>query len=189
MAEIKNKLYKVSIFLLVVFVVYGLFIISYGHFCRYSTADVGVVLGNTVHRDGTLSRRLKARLDKSIELYHNNVFSRIIVSGGLGKEGYKEADVMRGYLLSKGIDDTSIIVDNDGNNTFMTAQFTAKYMAKNNFRSVVAVSQYYHLFRTWLILKKNGIETVQCASPVFYEIRDIICVPREMLAIIKYLAY
>ncbi len=30
-----------------------------------------VVFGNTVHEDGTISNRLKSRLDKALELYQN----------------------------------------------------------------------------------------------------------------------
>lgn len=183
----KKLLSKISLICLVTFTLYGSFIVGYGHLCKYSKADVCVVLGNTVNKDGTLSNRLKARLDKSVELHNKNISRRIIVSGGLGKEGFQEAEIMRLYLLSKGIDDKNIIVDNNGNNTFMTAKFTADYMSNNNCSSVLAVSQYYHLFRIRLILKKFGVKNIQCASPGFYEIRDLLCVPREMIAIIKYL--
>jgi vancomycin permeability regulator SanA len=182
-------LFKLSIVCFIVFTIFGLIIIGFGHFCNCSKADVCVVLGNTVNKDGSLSKRLKARLDRSVELYNTNFCRKLIVSGGLGKEGFKEAEIMRLYLLTKGISDTNIIVDNNGKNTFMTAMYTVNYMKKNNCKSVIAVSQYYHLFRTRLILKKLGIRNVQCASPRFYEFRDLISVPREMLAILKYLAY
>jgi vancomycin permeability regulator SanA len=89
-----------------------------------------VVLGNTVNKDGTLSNRLKARLDKFVELYNKNFCPKISVSGGLGKEGFKGAEIMRLYLLANAIDDKNIIVDNNGNNTFLTAKFTADYMLK-----------------------------------------------------------
>jgi vancomycin permeability regulator SanA len=46
-------------------------------------ADVAVVLGNTVNPDGKPSRRLQARLDKTIELYRVGLFQNTIVSGGV----------------------------------------------------------------------------------------------------------
>jgi vancomycin permeability regulator SanA len=185
----KKLLLKRSIICFVIFTLYGLFIVAYGHLCKKSKADVCVVLGNTVNKDGTLSYRLKARLDKSIGLYNKNFYCRIIVSGGLGKEGFKEAEIMRLYLLENGIGDKNIIVDNNGNNTFLTAKFTADYISKNNYSSVLAISQYYHLFRIQLAFKKLGVKNIRCASPKFYEIRDLLCVPREMVAIVKYLLF
>ncbi len=183
----KKLLLKISLICFVIFTLYGVFIVFYGHLCKYSKADICVVLGNTVNKDGTLSNRLKARLDKSVEIYTANICRKIIVSGGLGKEGFQEAEVMRLYLLSKGVNDSEIVVDNGGNNTFLTAKFTTNYMFANNYRSVLAVSQYYHLFRIQFALKKLGVKNVQCAAPGFYEIRDLLCVPREMVAILKYL--
>lgn len=50
----------------------------------------GVVFGNTVNSDGTLSPRLQARLDKAISLYFNHQIEKIFVSGGIGKEQQKE---------------------------------------------------------------------------------------------------
>jgi vancomycin permeability regulator SanA len=185
----KKILFKISLICLVPFTLYGTFIVAYGHLCKYSKADVCVVLGNTVNKDGTLSKRLKARLDKSVELHNKNAFRKIIVSGGLGKEGFQEAEVMRLYLLSRGVNDSEIVVDNSGNNTYLTAKFTASYMSAHNCTSVLAVSQYYHLFRIQVAFKKLGVKNVQCASPKFYEIRDVLCVPREMVAIVKYLVF
>ncbi|KMQ49571.1 hypothetical protein CHISP_3529 [Chitinispirillum alkaliphilum] len=172
---------------LCLFVLYGLLIIGFGHVTKYSIADLCVVLGSKVNEDGTLSDRLKARLDKSIDLYNKAYFNKIIVSGGLGREGFEEAEVMRLYLLKNGVEEGNIIVDNNGNNTFMTAKFTAEYMSDKNYETVLVVSQYFHLFRTQLILKKLGVKNVKCASPAFYESVDFFSVVREMAAILKYL--
>lgn len=62
-------------------------------------SDLRVVLGNTVNKDGSLSTRLQKRLDKAIELYNNSVIPLILVSGGLGKEGFYEGDKWPSILL------------------------------------------------------------------------------------------
>jgi len=46
---------------------------------------------------GEPSPRLQSRLDKAFDLYSKNYFQQIIVSGGLGKEGFEEALVMTEY--------------------------------------------------------------------------------------------
>jgi vancomycin permeability regulator SanA len=177
---------KIAILGLLLLVVYSFFIIGFGLFSRPSKADVCVVLGNKIAENGTPSDRLRARLDKAVELYTKKYFNKIIVSGGYGKEGFKEAEVMRLYLLEHGVSDHCIIVDNNGNNTALTAQFTVDYMTRNNYKSVVVVSQYFHLLRTRLMLNKLGAKNVTCAGPLFFELRDVYSIPREMIGILKY---
>src|ERR1044071_5996210 len=75
------------------------------------TADVAVVLGNTVETDGRPSARLRARLDKAVELYRGGLFRHVIVSGGVGVEGFNEAEVMKSYLISQGVPEGSIVAD------------------------------------------------------------------------------
>jgi vancomycin permeability regulator SanA len=178
---------KVFLVLTVVILLFATYIISYGHINRVSKVDVCVVLGSKVNKDGSVSKCLKARLDKSIELYRQNFFDKVIVSGGLGKEGYKEAEIMSMYLVKSGIDQQNIIIDNDGVNTFKTAEFTSNYIKYNGYSSVMIVSQYFHILRTKMIFDKLGIKNIYKASPRYYQFRDLYSIPREMVAIVKYL--
>src|SRR5215213_1653173 len=58
-------------------------------------ADVAIVPGNTVEKDGRPSARLGARLDQTVALYRQGLFPDVIVSGGVGSEGFDEAEVMK----------------------------------------------------------------------------------------------
>ena len=80
-------------------------------------ADIALVLGSKVEPDGTPSPRLRARLDKTIELYRADYFPTVIASGGVGKEGFDEAVVMRDYLVFHGIPADRVIVDSGGTTT------------------------------------------------------------------------
>ncbi|KXH78693.1 YdcF family protein [Chryseobacterium kwangjuense] len=62
------------------FVIHSVYIIADGLRDQKRAADLAVVFGNTVNKDGTLSPRLKARLDKSIELYRNHKAKKIMVA-------------------------------------------------------------------------------------------------------------
>jgi vancomycin permeability regulator SanA len=79
---------------------------------NHRRADCILVLGNTVHADGTISDRLKGRLDKALELYRKDLAAKIVVSGARGQEGHEEALVMKNYLAQNGVSDSVIIVDN-----------------------------------------------------------------------------
>lgn len=65
-----------------IFLISALLIVVDGLSDELHIADVAIVLGNTVQPDGLPSPRLQARLDKTIELYRQKMFSQIIVSGG-----------------------------------------------------------------------------------------------------------
>ena len=149
--------------------------------------DAAVVLGNKVEIDGTPSARLQGRLDKAIELYEKGYFDYIIVSGGFGKEGFSEAIVMKEYLIEKGIPSDSILVDEVGNDSYMTAKNTKKIMKQMDFHTVTVISQFYHITRTKLAFHKVGLDDVYTAHSTSYEVRDIYSLLREFPAYYKYL--
>ena len=141
-----------------------------------------VVLGSKVNEDGTLSNRLKARLDRTIELGRDKIY---FVSGGYGKEGYYEGTKMKEYLVSKGVNDTNIVVDNQGINTRATAiNFRKKFPEID---SVILVSQYFHITRCKLAFKQIGIHNTVGLSPSYYEWRDLYALFREFFGFYAYL--
>lgn len=150
-------------------------------------SDAAVVLGNKVELDGKPSKRLIGRLNKAVELYNKNYFKYIIVSGGIGKEGYDEAEVMKNYLVEQGVYEDKIFVDNEGYNSFMTAQNTKVIMNEMNFEKVTIITQFYHISRTKLAFKKVGIKDVYSAHADYFELRDVYSLTREFFAFYKYL--
>ena len=163
------------------------FLITDGHLDNYKESDVGVVLGNKVNSDGTLSPRLEGRLTKAYELYKNRVIGKIIVSGGIGVEGMDEALTMKKYLNKRGVPENRIIADRNGVNTYNTAKNVKKYMNANNWKSVVIITSYHHISRTKLAFHRFGIKNVTCAHADYYELRDIVTVFRELAACFYYL--
>ncbi|RTQ47757.1 YdcF family protein [Hymenobacter gummosus] len=145
-------------------------------------ADCLLVLGNTVNADGSLSDRLRARLDKALALYRGGLAPKIVVSGGLGKEGHYEGLAMGQYLVEQGVPRTSIIVDNLGNSTRATASNFAAIAARCQFRSVVVVSQFYHLSRCRYLLQQAGTFQISTAHADYYELRDVYSLLREFPA-------
>ena len=145
-------------------------------------ADIAVILGNKVNEDGTLSERLTQRLACGLALYRSGRVGRLLVSGGLGKEGFYEGDKMRDYLRAHGVPDAAIIVDNAGNTTQQTVRNTARLRRVLHFRSVLVVSQFYHLSRTKLLFRQAGFTEVSGASPVYFELRDGYSLLREFAA-------
>lgn len=149
-------------------------------------ADVAVVLGNQVYRSGKLSPRLAGRVDRAVKLYKEGWCKKIIVSGGTGKNGVNEAEAMRKYVLGKGVPTQDIVVDPNGVNTRATAVFTAGYLRSNNMVSAIAVSQFYHLPRTRLAFKAEGVPLIGTAHADYFESRDFFSLAREVPAYFFY---
>lgn len=168
------------------FTLHTLSIIIDGLTDELGPADVAVILGNKVEPDGQPSARLKSRLDCAISLYYQGYFPRIIVSGGVGKEGFDEAIVMRDYLMRKGIHQKNILVDSQGKTTFHTAQNSVALMKQRGYRTIMVISQYYHISRTKLAFRKMEIKQIYSAHARFFEWRDLYSIPREVVGYYKY---
>ena len=149
-------------------------------------ADAALVLGNTVEPDGSPSPRLQARLDRTLELYRAGYFPMVIVSGGIGKEGYDEAAVMKKYLSARGIPEGVIIADNQGTTTYASAQTALRILRGEKLASVMVISQYFHIPRARIALKKSGISPVYSAHAHYFEARDIYSTVREVFGCIEY---
>ena len=150
-------------------------------------ADVALVLGSKVELDGTPSPRLRARLERTAELFRAGLFPMIIGSGGIGKEGFDEAAVMRDWLVMHGVPAERIILDSHGDTTFASAQNTARIAAGRKFASVFVVSQYFHIARSRLALSRCGITTVSSAHARYFELRDVYSSARETVGYVSYL--
>lgn len=164
------------------FIIHSVYIIYDGLSDNGAQADVAVILGNKVNEDGTLSERLEKRLETGVELYQNHRIKKIIVSGGLGKEGFYEGSKMKEYLIGKNIPDSVIIVDNKGDNTRLTVENTLKIQKKCHFKSLIVVSQYFHVTRTKKLFRNKGFENISSSSPRYFEWRDFYSVLREFPA-------
>jgi len=176
-------LFKITVSVLMAwFIIHSVFIIVDGISDDGKKADLAVIPGSKVNEDGTLSERLKQRLESGIDLYKSHRIRKILVSGGLGKEGYYEGDRMKAFLISRGIPDSLITVDNFGNNTRATVENTLQLRKKLKFSSIMVVSQYFHVTRTKKLFKDRGFKEVSSVSPDYFEWRDLYSLLREFPA-------
>ncbi|WP_294288720.1 YdcF family protein [uncultured Chryseobacterium sp.] len=177
------RLFKIiSGLLFLWFTVHSIYLIADGVSDEGKRADLAVILGNKVNEDGTLSMRLEKRLESGIQLYKNCRVRRILVSGGLGKEGFYEGDKMKEFLVSEGIPDSGIIVDNKGDNTRKTVENTLELRPELQFNSIIVVSQYFHVTRTKKLFREKGFQEVSSVSPDYFEWRDLYALLREFPA-------
>jgi vancomycin permeability regulator SanA len=85
---LKKTVKYLSLIFLCWLLVHSIVIMSDGLKDEGHHADYAVIFGNKVNTDGTLSERLEKRLECGLQLYQNKRVKGLIVSGGLGKEGF-----------------------------------------------------------------------------------------------------
>ena len=187
MKKLKRKAKVIILVALVLFAIASGLIIWDGLTDELGQADVGILFGNQVLPSGEPSARLYSRLEKAIELYNDNYFEKIIVSGGLGKEGHDEALVMKEHLISEGIPENNILVDSDGLNTYMTIANSLTIIEENDFNSVLVISNYFHIPRIKMACNRFGLESVYSAHAHYFGLRDVYSITREVVAYGYYL--
>lgn len=185
--RMKRVLLITALSVVLAFILAASLIVADGLTDDIHAADVAIVPGNTVERDGRPSARLSARLDQTVALYRRGLFTAVIVSGGLGSEGFDEAEVMKRYLMENGVPEGSVYVDSGGATTRLTAVNASRMMRENGWRSAMVITQYFHVPRTRLALKRSGITTVFSAHAPYFELRDVYSIPREVVGYIAYL--
>lgn len=150
-------------------------------------ADVGVVPGNAVRRDGLPGPILRARLDRAIELYQAGKYPLIIVSGATKLGGYDEPAVMANYLVEHQVPRAVVITDKMGTNTSDTGIDVAHIMKARHLQSAMIVTNYYHITRMKLSLQHAGIHQVEQTHVGVVGKNDAFMVAREVAALYYYL--
>ena len=152
----------------------------------FGRADIALVLDSRVEAEGIPTPRLRARLDRTVELYRAGYFSVILASGGTSKEGVNEALVMRDYLVARGIPRASILVDSKGDTTYASVRNASNILRQRKGTSIFVVTQYFHIPRTRLAFERFGVAPVFSAHAHWFELRDLYSAPRELMAYIYY---
>jgi len=150
-------------------------------------ADVIVVLGARVEADGRPNETLARRLDKALELYKQGASPRIIVSGSPQPNGHGQAETMGRYLASRGVPPQNIIEDPEGYTTWYTARNTHRIMREHGWKSAIAVSNYYHLWRCNLAFANFHIPQTFTAHANLVRFKDAYWLLREFAAYYYYL--
>lgn len=118
-----------------------------------------VVLGCQINGE-TPSRMLKRRLDAAYDYLSENSDVKVIVSGGQGSdEVTSEADVMRKYLLKRGIEDSRIFMEDKSTSTEENLRFSKEIIDKDGLcGEITIVTDGFHQLRADILAKKQGIE-------------------------------
>lgn len=139
--------------------------------------DCILVLGASVHGDGTPSPMLQDRLNTAIALYQSGAGTTLLMSGDHSDLYYDEVNAMKSYAIAAGVPSSDIFMDHAGLSTYESL-YRAKYLF--GAEKVVIVTQSYHLYRALYLADALGLEavgvscdTIRYRGQILRDIREI----------------
>ena len=126
--------------------------------------DFILINGCWFRKDGSLPPLLRGRADKALEFWHSQKEqtgreARFIPSGGQGNdEPMPEAEAIRQYLVSEGIEDRLILPETKSASTYENMAFSGEIIRNTDpAGKVVFATSSYHVFRSGLWARQAGL--------------------------------
>jgi uncharacterized SAM-binding protein YcdF (DUF218 family) len=131
---------------------------AYGLQDQARPADVIVILGSQVYPGGRPGPALTRRTEHAVTLYQHGLAPAIVCSGGkAGAETSTEASAACGLAATLGAPSSALLLEDQARSTEENALNTAAIMAAHGWRTVVVVSDGYHLYRADLLFRRAGV--------------------------------
>ena len=142
---------------------------------------------------GEPSPLLANRIREGVELWEAGLAPVLVMSGGLGADGFDEAVVMRDVAVAAGVPADAIVVDSGGVTTEATVVNTIALLAARGVPGdarplrLLAVTQAYHLPRVELAFQAGGVDVLTVPATDRVPIRQMpLYVLREIPAFWAY---
>jgi len=131
--------------------------------------DVGIVMGGSMrYYDPGVGRVVYSssvdRLIQAMQLYHDGKIKKIMLTGGSGFvnfQDWKESGLIAKFLLSSGIPESDIILENNSRNTYENAALSADILKRQpSSKRQLLITSGFHMRRSLLCFKKAGLDPV-----------------------------
>lgn len=135
------------------------------HLPEVKESDVIIVLGAQVKEDGTPSVALERRLTAALESYERQR-QTIIVCGAQGaNEPRAEGDVMRDWLMARGVPEADIVAETESYNTRENLRNARRIMEERGLSQALVVTSDYHVARALMLCRQEGVAATGKGSP------------------------
>ncbi len=129
------------------------------------------------------------RIETAVKLLNSGKDLRIVVSGGETSKTstLSEAQIMKNELISHGIDENRIILEDKAMTTLQNFKNTASLLGKD--ASVSFITNKFHIWRCKKIMKKAGVNYTPVSAPngahsLLFRIRETFLRPFALIGII-----
>lgn len=159
--KIKIIFFTLSSIIIASFIIIEGLIIYYGSQNNFHKSDYLIILGAGL-RGERLSLTLSQRMYKSLEYLEEHPNTKIIVSGGQGSgEDITEAEAMKRFLISNGIDEKQIIKEDKSTSTSENLIYSKSIIDKIDSKEKLKISLVttnFHMFRAKFLASRVGLK-------------------------------
>lgn len=123
-----------------------------------------VIFGAAVRADGTPSTALRRRVEAAVACGRGMPGVLYVPTGGVGRYGPAEAEVMAGLLRALGVAEEAILREPTGTDTLSSVR-AVRRLLRGQRSPVYAATSAYHLPRCCLLLRLAGLPARPCPPP------------------------
>jgi uncharacterized SAM-binding protein YcdF (DUF218 family) len=128
--------------------------------------DYAIVFGAGVRPDGQPSPVLRHRIEGALAWGRGRDAAMFLATGGQGRHGPPEAEVIRDALIAGGIDPALILVEAKARDTLESVRFCDRILReRGDCRRVIVCTSTYHQSRCALLLRLLGYRVVAPEVP------------------------
>jgi uncharacterized SAM-binding protein YcdF (DUF218 family) len=152
-------------------------------------ADVALVLGSYLAPDGAPLPSMLGRVEHAVELYKTGRVQKLVLSGGVAKNGHTEASVMRDLARAAGVPEEALILELDSRSTIENFACSRTVFANLGVKRALLVTETWHMPRAMLLARRHGLDLVQSPATSdtwksprqgwFWLFRDAVALTRE----------
>lgn len=129
--------------------------------------DYLIILGAGINGE-TLSLALYERLLAGLRYLEKYPDTRVVVSGGQGPgEAITEAEAMRRFLVSSGVDEGSILLESSSTSTMENFKFSKRLIEQKTGQPVsdiTFITNSFHILRSKMLAGRNGLKAYAISS-------------------------
>ena len=129
-------------------------------------ADGALILGAKVNLNNSPSDPLYNRTLEAVKLYKAHKVDYILATGGIGLGPSPESKISEKIAEQKGVPDNKVISEDLSHNTFENVEDVQAVAAKYKIKSLIVVSDRFHVARGVLVAKHFGF------TPVYWDFPD-----------------
>ena len=145
-----------------------------------------IIFGAAVRPDGQPSGALRGRVRSALRLGGTLDAPHYMPTGGQGRYGPPEAEVMAGLLRAAGVPPEAITLEPTGRNTIGSVRACARLLPQG--APVYAATSGYHMPRCVLLLNLAGLDALACPPALtpasrrtglrcYWRLREVVAVP------------
>lgn len=128
-------------------------------------ADAALILGAKVQLNNKPSDPLYNRTEEAVNLYKQHKVDYIIATGGIGLGPSPESAVSQKLAKAQGVPANKVLSENISHNTLENIEDAKKIASEHKIKSLIIVSDRFHVARGALVAKHFGFNPVYWDFP------------------------